>query len=148
MRRLRQHRGFTLVELLLVIGIIAILSGLTLAAISPTKQLASSRDAKRQTDILAIMNGLHQYALDHNSNFPTGIPQGTAKEICTVKGVACGDLVDLSGLSGTYLVLIPSDPREPQNSTGTNYFIVENARDEITITAPGAERSSSISLTR
>ncbi len=57
--------AFTLIELLLVIGIIAILSGIVIGALSPARQLGSSRDAKRRSDVNTILNAVYQYSIDH-----------------------------------------------------------------------------------
>ncbi len=143
---LRTRRGFTLIELMLVIGIIAVLSGMTIAALSPTKQLGSSRDAKRQSDVNTILNAVYQYVVDEH-RLPPGIPTGTAREICRTNAVTCAG-VDLDILTGAYLVSVPFDPRAPDAGTGTNYFIVQDQNGRITVSAPGAEEAESISITR
>ncbi|UPA22623.1 type II secretion system GspH family protein [Candidatus Peribacteria bacterium] len=139
------HRraGFTLLELLVVIGIIGALASIVVAALSPTRQLASSRDAKRQSDVNAILNAVYQYTIDHKGILPGGIPQGdTPRGICTVTATSCNNGVNLRILSGSYLVAIPIDPRAPENGTGTMYFIHQNTNSRLTVTAPLAEEKS------
>jgi len=48
------QKAFTLIELLIVIGIIAILAGAVVIAISPGERLASARDATRERHLHAI----------------------------------------------------------------------------------------------
>jgi prepilin-type N-terminal cleavage/methylation domain-containing protein len=141
------RRGFTLIELLLVIGIIAILASIVIVAINPTKQLGNARDAQRRSDVNTVLNAVYQYAIDNNGALPAGIPTGTAKGICKTSATTCVNGVSLSVLTGSYLVNIPSDPRAT-TGTGTNYTIVQDANGRITVSAPGAEQTTGISVTR
>lgn len=143
----KAHRGgFTLIELLLVIGIIAILSSIVIAALSPARQLGSSRDAKRQADVNTIINAVYQYSIDHQGLLPAGIPTGTLRQICRTGAADC-DEVNLDMLSNTYLVSIPVDPRAPEAGTGTSYYIRRDGNGRLTITAPLAE-GDAINITR
>jgi type IV pilus assembly protein PilA len=153
------RRGFTLIELLLVIGIIAILAAIVIVAINPTKQLGDARNAQRRSDVNTILNAVYQYAIDNNGNLPTGVPTGTAKEICqtavTDLGRSCGaTYVDLDVLTGSYLVKIPKDPQRTgytstvYANTGSNYWIVQSANGRVTVSATGAEQGATISVTR
>ena len=54
-------KGFTLLEILLVVGIIAILSGIVIIAINPARQLANVRDAQRKLALSEINSALAQY---------------------------------------------------------------------------------------
>lgn len=110
--------AFTLLELLLVLGILGILATIVLIAINPTKQLNDARGASRKASIREIENALSQYIIDGNT--VSGIPVGTANalDICqtNVTGTDCTDApvsgYDLSALSPNYLVSIPVDPHE------------------------------------
>ena len=142
-------KGFTLIELLLVIGIIAILAAIVIVAINPTKQLGDARNAQRRSDVNTILNAVYQYALDTNGNIPTTILT-TTKYICkSGANVDCdADGISLNVLTGSYVVALPSDPRSA-TATGTFYQISKNGTtNRITVTAPGAENSASISVTR
>jgi len=147
-----QHRsaaGFTLMELLLVIGIIGVLAAMVIIAINPNKQLAQARDAKRRADVNAILNAVYQYAIDHQGILPSGIPSGTTpKQICVTKAASCNGGVDLDVLTGSYIVAMPTDPHAPVNGTGTDYFIMHDSDGRLTISAPLTEQSSEISTTR
>ncbi len=56
---LKHKRGFTLLELLVVISIIAILIGLS--SVSYTTAQKKSRNSKRRGDMKAVQNGFEQY---------------------------------------------------------------------------------------
>ena len=149
---MKTRKAFTLIELLLVIGIIAILASIVIVAINPTKQLGDARNAQRRSDVNTVLNAVYQYAIDNNGTLPGAIPSGTAKPVClgTVTGTACTDTaagVDLSDLIGTYIVAIPADPQNTDTSV-TGYTIVQDANGRVTVAAPSAEQSATISVTR
>ncbi len=144
--------GFTLLEILLVVGIIAILAGIVIVAINPSKQIATVRNTQRQSDIKQINSALQQYFIDHGSYPPSILDATTLTEICDTddapapSGVTCTNLVDLSVLVPTYLAAIPKDP----NATTTNYagykVIKGPTTGLISLGAPLAELGQSIVL--
>jgi prepilin-type N-terminal cleavage/methylation domain-containing protein len=145
--------GFTLIEVLLVIAILAILASIVIIAINPGKQFAAARDAQRQSDVFSIMNALHQYALDHEGAFPQSVTTDE-KEVCRTDSESCTDLIDLSPLTSdqTYLVEMPMDPQCPVSDAncsenGTGYYVSLSSSGRVTVTAYGAENGD-ISVTR
>jgi len=62
---LRIQRGFTLIELVVVISILAILSGVLVPRV--TNHLKSARDARRLADIKAVRSAIEQYYMDKGS---------------------------------------------------------------------------------
>lgn len=56
-----QKKGFTLVELLVVIGILAILATVTLLVLNPAQLLAQSRDSQRVSDLAALNSAIGLY---------------------------------------------------------------------------------------
>jgi prepilin-type N-terminal cleavage/methylation domain-containing protein len=153
--------GFTLLEILLVIGIIAILAGIVIVAINPSKQLAVVRNTERKSDLKQLYNAITQYYID-NSAFPPTISTTTLNEVCNtgsvastttaLNGASCGTLANLSVLVPTYLTAIPTDPTGTSSllsfiptayaattATGTGYKVGVNTAKQVLISAPLAE---------
>jgi len=64
-----KYFAFTLLELLFVIALLSILSGVTYLIINPKKQLAKSRDAQRLADIATLVTAIQEYNSEHGT-FP------------------------------------------------------------------------------
>ncbi|MAZ40572.1 hypothetical protein CL654_00435 [bacterium] len=149
-----KNRGFTLLEVLLVVAIIAILAGIVILAINPNKQLGDTRNAERRSDVSTILNAVYQYALDNDGNLPSDITTSNL-EVCATGG-SCAGYADLSVLTNNerYLVSIPVDPQGATTSAanGTGYYIYQSSNGRVTVSAPAAltesSATSSISVTR
>lgn len=141
------NKGFTLLEILLVVAAIAILVGIVILAVNPSKQLADTRNAQRRTDVNTILNAVYQYAIDNKGSLPTTITT-TATEICKTGGT-CTGLIDLSVLTASekYLTSMPIDPSST-SANGNGYNISKSANGRVTVSAPSAEQSVTISVTR
>ena len=67
---MKKSKGFTLVELMIVITVIAILS--TIAVVSFTRVQKQSRDTKRKGDLRSIATAMQAYFSEANS-YPTAL---------------------------------------------------------------------------
>lgn len=140
-------KGFTLIEVLLVIAIIAILAAIVIIAINPARQIAQSNNAQRRSNVNAIVNAISQYQVDNRGTVPATITT-VATDICQT-GVTSTACIDLSVLTTnqTYIGSLPTDPTS-STSPSTGYQVSKNANGRVTVTAPYAENSETISVTR
>lgn len=101
-RHQMKKKGFSLIELLIVIAIIAILSGVGLASFSGTQK--RGRDARRQADLESVRSALELYRADNSS---TGYPNPAGIDGTNGK---YSNLFSVSGFP-TYITPLPQDPR-------------------------------------
>lgn len=155
----KKPQGFTLIEILIVIGIIAVLAAIVIIAINPARQFAQARNSQRTSNVNAILNAIGQKMADCRGKFDATIaecptsPQcptlATGSDIAIYSAAGGGaGTVDLSCLVPTY---IPALPTDPSTSAGNNtgYVVnVDNSTKRNTIKAPGAELSQTIEVTR
>lgn len=144
--RLSKKKGFTLLEMLLVVAAIAILAGIVILAINPGKQLGDTRNAQRSADVNTILNAVYQYSIDNSGNLPSSI-SSSETEICATS--SCSGLIDLSVLTTNekYLVSIPTDPTGASGN-GAGYTISKSANGRVTVGAPDSEQDVTIEVTR
>jgi type IV pilus assembly protein PilA len=146
-------KGFTLLEILLVVGIISILAGIVILAINPTKQLGDTRNAQRRSDVLTILNAVYQYSIDNNGEMPS-MPVTDRDTACAstnhatseIRRTASSDLTGsvnlfsslvVSAASSTYLVAIPADPLRDAETQDTGYHIFRTSTGgRVTVCAP------------
>lgn len=84
-------RGFTLLELLIVIAILAILATVVMLVLNPAEYLRQTRDAQRLSDMDTMRDAVNLY-LSTSSTAPWGAGQYGATTTCNLAGctVACG----------------------------------------------------------
>lgn len=111
-----QTKGFTLLEIILVIAAIGILAAIVLVAINPNRQLAQVRNAERRSEINTIYKAIEQYLIDTGS-YPAGITT-SIQDIC-INGNTT-NCVNLGVLVPDYIAAIPIDPGGAAYKVGIN----------------------------
>lgn len=158
MKKIARNKGFTLIEILVVIGIIAILATIVVIAINPARQFAQARNTQRTANVNAILNAIGQRIADNKGIFD-GAVSGTSQDCPllptnTTKRDVLDDgsetlntgNIDLSCLVPTYIPAIPKDP-EVTSGNDTEYDLtMDNGR--VKIGAPNAELGETIEVTR
>jgi prepilin-type N-terminal cleavage/methylation domain-containing protein len=111
-QKINKKDGFTLLELLLVIGIIGILSGIVVVALNPSNQMLKAKDSRRRHDVNELQKALTQYLID-NGEYPTEIPEGeeNSVKICR-EGESDSSCINLTALAGEYIAEMPLDTIE------------------------------------
>jgi prepilin-type N-terminal cleavage/methylation domain-containing protein len=146
---MKNKKGFTLVEVLLVVVIIAILAAIVIVAINPARQIAQANNTQRSSDVKTLLDAVHEYGIDNRGTLPaaiTGVATVVGDDVAQID--ICNDLVP------TYVAAMPFDP----NATGahytscadydTGYTIMTTASGRVTVAAPDAELSETVTVTR
>ncbi len=141
---MKYKKGFTLLEILLVIALIGVLAAIVLIAINPTRQLAQARNVERLSDINTIYQAIEQFVVDSRGEYPQQITN-TIQNICRTGTESIGGPTDCSGsvdlriLVPQYLSSIPEDP------LGGAYQIRINPdNNQLSIRASSAELNQSV----
>ncbi len=108
-------KGFTLVELMVVIAIIGILTGIMLASFSAAK--TQSRDVKRVSDLSQIQLALAGY-FNRCGVYPANLTIGSGESTCT----SAGTTIKLS----TFISSVPIPP----NAGETYDYTVDAGLDD------------------
>jgi len=149
--------GFTILELIIVMAIIGILATVLITAVNPGRQLAKARDTQRETDLVAILSVIYQYASEHSGGFPDtdGNPATNnfpTTMTCIGSGGSCFDLAGAGDGGDTivpvYIIELPKDPRlvatgQPATDADTGYSIMVDANGHLIASASGETKSIS-----
>lgn len=109
----QMKKGFTLIEMLIVVAIIGILAGAVLVGLGPVQK--GGRDARRLSDLRQVQNGLELY-YNKNQKYPTGIGSWDALRN-TLTGAGIG------------VANVPQDPKSgatyyyASDGNGTTYVL-------------------------
>lgn len=156
-----RFKGFTLIELIIVVAILALLAAALFVAIDPARRMSNTQDTRRWSDVSSILNAILTYSAE-NSALPTSVnsmangeyymimTSGDATSRTEDPGMfTCTNLAGSSSASTTlntmilkpdlvpgYLATIPVDPSQSAASTGTTrYYIMKNSSGRVFVGA-------------
>ncbi|MCX6812102.1 MAG: prepilin-type N-terminal cleavage/methylation domain-containing protein [Candidatus Berkelbacteria bacterium] len=131
----RSRRGFTLVELLIVISIIGILT--TIITVSVSNSRARARDAQRSSDLQALNSAIVMYyqANGHYPSLPAGcgtqttfsdgqtgwINSSASNNLTAFVSADCLTSDFIANIASNYIDKLPTDPVAGQNDRGYIY---------------------------
>ncbi|MDO8429923.1 MAG: type II secretion system protein [bacterium] len=126
---LKNNKGFTLIEILVVVAIVGLLSSVVLVGLGGVR--AKGRDAKRLAEIRQVQNALELY-YSKCGFYPGG-------DDCAVASPASWSVLSTTLTTGTSLGItkIPNDPSYSSSDTDspTYYYAVSPTRDSYVIGA-------------
>ena len=117
------RKGFTLIEILIVVAIIAILATVVLVGLGPTQQ--AGRDARRLSDLREVQQGLQLY-FNKCGYYPTATLGGGSTPCAALTANTWAQMsTALTGAS----IGVNSVPQDPNNTGGTapTYFYASNS---------------------
>lgn len=144
--------AFTLVELIVVLGILGLLFSTVFVLLKPGEKIAAGRNARRMLDIEAIANAIILHREDEGT-LPTGIDDraklivtdGTTDCTTTICPAAGGieGCINLSALINHELVSMPKDPKATNGKT-LYYVRYKEKQLEVGACSPEPEGNESL----
>ena len=64
---MKHHKGFTLVEMLVVLGVLAVLATVVVTVLNPIEFMKKARDSRRMVDLQSLNKALHFADFDNIS---------------------------------------------------------------------------------
>jgi len=140
------NKGFTLLELLIVIAILAVLAAATVFALNPSEMLKKARDSQRISDLSSLKSALVLFQAEVTgadiglTDCPAPVAGVTPDCVSTASIGDPGELgtngwipgLDFSGMAPTPLSNLPVDPT---NSATYYYGYAVDADDNFELTA-------------
>ena len=151
-----RKKGFTLIEILLVIGILATLALVVIVALDPAKRFEDARNSRRLSDIQSILSAVQQYMVDNKGALPGGVDGnekqiGTASSGCELTYADCSANIsyclDMSSDLARYLKTLPFDPQTGSGEM-THYSIQVDSNGIVTVKACDSTDQSISSVSR
>lgn len=115
----QNQKGFTLVEILVVIAILAILAGAVFFALNPTQMFRDARNTRRRQDVDAVAAAVRQYVLRNLQGDPSVLGDAANCNVAAlpvmdptdgVDAAEGGPLSDLATCLSDYMAVMPTAP--------------------------------------
>ena len=154
-----RQKGYTMIEIVLVVAIISTLFAVVLVVLAPARRLAEANDDSRRADLSSLLSAVQRYQAFNRGNLPPGFDSvatssqviGTNASDCNATCTATTKLpscLDLSAsLVEAYLAEIPVDP-QTGSSGNTDYFANKYPDGKIVLGACDPEAADAILLSR
>lgn len=154
----RSYDAFTLIEILVTVGLISILAAATILAINPSVAFSKSRNASRWNGVRAIHSGIEQWLIDGNDIDTLLEGDGSPIANCVDGTTVITDVptildgqIDLDavlvGSDQAYIVEIPRDPSATSGGdTGYRICLFGQQSKRILISAPDSELEEVITI--
>jgi len=139
---MKRNKGFTLVELMIVMSIIVIMAIIAVSIINPTSLVGRANDAKRKSDLNKIKRGFEEYYNDKGL-YPVSGSWNTESN--------CGKKIINSETDiGKYITSWPCDPKGGVYeivSTGKYFIVLANLDNKSDKDIPDGWYDSNFKLT-
>ncbi len=134
---MENNAGFTLIELIIVISIVALLSTIGITTYSSVQ--VDARNSRRKSDLRELQTALEAYKTKNNYRYPSTLIGGNRYWFGTCNKWNGGFIADDSGPDGyipnlapDYIPKLPRDPRELKSSatcaeTNSNCYLMIGA---------------------
>lgn len=153
----KNKKGFTLIEVMVVIAIIGFMSSVIMAGLTATR--AKARDTQRIAELRNIEKALNLYSVSNNGVVPvattyrswrgaTGFSAFTSSTICTTGNAADNSiqLVFTSLISAKTLASKPA--KDPMASKGYCYLYITDATGRYAVLATALEGKKNVDGTQ
>jgi type II secretion system protein G len=118
-------RGFTLIEMIVVLALISVIATVVLGAVNPIGQLQKSNDAHRKADLESLQHALELYYQDKNTYPPSSANFQIMSGATTVTWGSAWQ---------PYMATLPKDPAmgdsyvyySPPTAAGQTYYLYAN----------------------
>lgn len=104
------RKGFTLIELVIVFGIISVIATATIAVLDPVTQFKKASDARKKSDLSQVSKVVETYYQDHG-RYPENGSSGDFR----IKALD-GTMVDWGESWSPYITQLPKDPFAPSKN--------------------------------
>jgi len=102
---MKNKKGFTLLELIIVVAILGIIGTVTLTALDPAAQFQKATDSRRKSDLAQMQRALEIYYGDHGS-----YPVSMGNKIDDPQN---GGIINWGSAWGSYMNMLPKDSEAP-----------------------------------
>lgn len=147
MHRNKKYSGFSLIEILIVVGLILILTAVTIVAINPAKHFRDTRNSQRSADVSELLNAVTQFTGEEGRTLAQLGAIASCDDPLGPSSIGTGGVDLARSLVDEFIVAIPEDP-STGNAAVTGYTICQTDGGRVEIAAPGAEDGKEIVVRR